>query len=157
MIAWGLIRPLNKRAQRALSVGVKRWACGGDHSPPFVPKLRKFVAVSRLLPYAFMACTGETKPFVLSFHLYVQYCSREDVTKHEPDGHVLLAQTFTLYLYKLELPADIYSDTLAVFHSRRNRTNSVANQYLLDCNSVSQGSVFECQSSLKTRYFESKH
>jgi len=38
-------------------------------------------------------------------------CSREDVMKHEPDGHVLLAQTFTLCLCKLQLPPDIYSDT----------------------------------------------
>jgi len=95
----------------ALSMGVMCRACGGEHSSPFIPKLRMCVAESCLLPTPSWLSQGKTSPFVFSFHLYVQYSSREDMTRHETDGHVLLAQTFTLCLCKLELPAHIYSDT----------------------------------------------
>jgi hypothetical protein len=52
--------------------------------------------------------------------------------RHEPDGHVLLAQTFKLYLCKLELPADIYSDTkLSSIHAERELTPWLPNTYLI--------------------------
>ena len=37
------------KGTEALSTGIKRRACGGDQSPPFIPKLRMCVAESRLL------------------------------------------------------------------------------------------------------------
>jgi len=97
--AWEANQTSQYKGTGALSTGVKRRACGGNHSPPSIPKLRMCVAESRLLSMPSWFSQGETSPFVFSFHLYVQYSSREDVTRREPDAVMLLAQTFTFCLY----------------------------------------------------------
>ena len=60
----------------ALSTGVKRRACGGDHSPPFIPKLRMCVAESRLLPMASWLSQGKLHllcfPFIFMYNTVLE-------------------------------------------------------------------------------------
>jgi len=48
--AWGSNQTSQYKGTGALSTGVNLRACGGNHSPPFIPKLRMWVAESRLVP-----------------------------------------------------------------------------------------------------------
>jgi hypothetical protein len=69
--AWGTNQTSQHNGTGALSTGVKLRACGGDHSPPFIPKLRMCVAESRLLPVPLWLSLGKLhllcSPFVFMY------------------------------------------------------------------------------------------